>query len=94
MKRFNIKNNVNGLEFSFEGKSIDEVFPFGVPVEWGKDFSISEKDITSEKDAQIAKSERLAALRDKHAAMKPQDLDTIVELRQAVMELQEILGIK
>ncbi len=58
------------------------------------EYEIIEEDITGEINAQIAKQERLQALRDKHAAMKPTDLDTLVELRQAVLELQEILGIK
>jgi hypothetical protein len=58
------------------------------------EYEIIEEDITGEINAQIAKQERLQALKDKHAAMKPADLDTLVELRQAVLELQEILGIK
>jgi len=48
----------------------------------------------AEKDKEIAKKERKQALIDKHAAMKPSDLDTIVELRQAIMELQELIGIR
>jgi hypothetical protein len=50
--------------------------------------------MTAEIEKQIAKDERLQALKDKHKAMKNSDLDTIVELRQAILEMQEILGLK
>jgi hypothetical protein len=57
-------------------------------------YEIVEEDMTEEINAKIAKQERMQALKDKHKAMKNNDLDTIVELRQAIMELQEILGLK
>ena len=58
-------------------------------------FDLSPPKKTQEQlDAEQAKIERVSALRDKHAAMTPANLDTIVELRQAILELQEILGIK
>lgn len=40
------------------------------------------------------KEDRLAALRAKHLAMKASDLTNLVQLRDAVLELQEILGLK
>jgi hypothetical protein len=58
------------------------------------EYEIVEENIDGEINAAIAKKERIQALRVKHAAMKPNDLDTIVELRQAIIEIQEILGLK
>jgi hypothetical protein len=58
------------------------------------EYTIVEEDMTAEIEKQIAKDERLQALKDKHKAMKNSDLDTIVELRQAILELQEILGLR
>ena len=58
------------------------------------EYSVVEENIDGEINAAIAKKERIQALRDKHAAMKPTDLDTLVEMRQAILEMQEILGIK
>ena len=58
------------------------------------EFTITEENIDAEINAKIAKKERLDALKDKAAAYKNTDLDTVVELRQAYLELLEILGIK
>ncbi len=48
----------------------------------------------AEQDAIQAKQETKKALIDKAAAYKTSDLDTVVEMRQALMELYVILGIK
>lgn len=67
---------------------------------WKKEFTTEVVDMTplpptkEELDERQAKQERIQALRDKHAAMKPSDIDTIVEMRQALFELHQILGIK
>ena len=75
--------------------AIEETRPYWKPHRLAEFFDLSKpKPSKEEEDAKIAKQERIQALRDKHAAMKPADLDTIVEMRQAFFELHEILGIK
>ena len=93
---------VNGLELSdeekasaLESREVDNgIGEKTVEYKLPSQFEIVIEDMTEEINQKIAKEERLQALKDKHKAMKNSDLDTIVELRQAVLELQEILGLK
>jgi hypothetical protein len=93
---------VNGFELSEEQKlaAIETRISVGslgeeiTEYKLAAEYTIVEEDMTAEIEKQIAKDERLQALKDKHKAMKNSDLDTIVELRQAILEMQEILGLR
>lgn len=133
MKRFNITNNANGLQFQATGESLEVIYPNGLPRAWGKperwvsgfnlsdeekasaleqrvgvgslgeevieyklpqQYTIVETDISAEIAAQEAKKARLEALKQKHKAMNDLNLTTINQLRDAILELQELIGVK
>ena len=85
----------NSLDEAEAWYKSEQLRPYWKPGRIAEFVTVATPDPTEEeKAAKIAKQERIAALRDKHAAMKPTDIDTIVELRQAIFELHEIMGLK
>lgn len=90
MKRFNITNNKTDQKYSFVSESIESAYPNGLPIEWGKDYSVVEQDITNEIEQQRLE---LEASRNRKSMLKllaqKEDL-SVAELKQAVeMMLRE-----